>query len=351
MMSFVALVCRKRGRNSGPKQAFGVSHESLEGRRLFAAILWTETFDALPFGPNQEEALVGENVWTNTAPAGWVNDITGVTGFDQPADNNGVKEWSGWSFAQRDWWSTTAGDQTRTQFKRASGGVMIADPDEWDDAAHPAKTAGWPADQLYNAKITTGDIPLAGGIAGTYAIELDSSWRPEGFDDGQNVNNQTGIIEALYSDGTVVEILRYDSDPFGTFFKGDAQNEHVVLPLNIPAGATSLKLRFTLGKAANDWWWAVDNVALTAAPDVRNVQLVGVSSSEGAVPGNMQSLFGITYTTGATPTASAAKMIGLPSVPGGDAIGFNSETGLLHHTSGGSSTSDTPSDPGYRDNQ
>jgi hypothetical protein len=326
--------------------------DALEPRQLFSAILWVETFDGLAFGPKQEEAAPGDDVWTNVPPAGWVKDDTGVPGYNNPPDNNGVKEWIGWTFPKKDWWVTAAGDQTRSQFKRASGGVMVADDDEWDDETHPGKTAGWPAELLYNAVITSPDVPLTGGVAGTYKLELDSSWRPEGFDDGQNVNNQTGIIEAVYSDGTTQEVLHYDSQQGGPFFKPDAQNEHVALPLNVPAGATSVKFRFTLGKAANDWWWAVDNVALTASPDVQNVRLVGVT---GTVPGgpaaNNESLFDIAYTTGASPSLTATKFLQLPSVPDEDAIGFNPATGLLHHTSGGSSSSDTPSDPRYRDNQ
>jgi hypothetical protein len=347
---------RRKSRRA-PAHGNAAALDTLESRLLFTAILWTENFDGLAFGPPQEETTPGDHVWTNVPPAGWVKDDTGVPGYNNPPDNNGVTEWIGWTFPQRDWWATAAADQTRTQFKRASGGIMVADDDEWDDQAHPGDT-DYLANELYNAKITSPSIPLTGGVAGTYSIELDSSWRPEGFDDGVGVNNQTGIIQAVYDTGTSEDILHFDSDgppaghPAGPFFHPDAQNEHLKLPLNVPAGATSVKLVFMCNQAANDWWWAVDNVALTATPDVSNVRLIGVSSTAAGGPAaNNESLFDITYTTGGNPSVTATKFLQLPSIPDEDAVAFNPASGLLHHASGGQSASDDPADPRYRDNQ
>jgi hypothetical protein len=70
--------------------------------------LFIETFDSLPLGPNVEEASAGDQVWTKTPPANWTVDDTGMPGYDQPdyADNDGRKEWAGWSFADVKWWPT-----------------------------------------------------------------------------------------------------------------------------------------------------------------------------------------------------------------------------------------------------
>lgn len=250
------------------------------GASADADVLYQENFNSLPLGPKVEEVTPGEAVWTKTPPAGWVKDDTGVPGFDQPASNNGVTEWIGWTFADKAWWVAAAGDQTRGQFANATGTVMIADADEWDDQPHPGKTAGFPANLLYNARITTGAISLANVDRGTVRVAFDSSWRPEAFDDGANVNNQTAIVEAIYSNGATADVTRWDSDPAGTIFKGDMQNEHINVALaNIPAGAQSFQLRFTLGKAANDWWWAVDNVSVTGTvvpePTTAGLALLG----------------------------------------------------------------------------
>ena len=340
-----------------------------------SAVLWEENFNELAYGPNKEETVhPADNVWTNVPPTGWVKDDTHVPGYNNPdlpppplpdpppdplpgpgnEDNNGVTEWIGWTFADRDWWVQAAGDQRRVEFTKASGGLMVADNDEWDDAMHPPQATS-PDDpkfqteeDLYNAFITTGSIPLTGAKPGTYAFEFDSSWRPEGFDDGTEINNQTGIIEAIYSDGTTEEIIHWDSDPTGVFFHDHMPNEHVTVPLTIPAGATSVKFKLSELHSANDWWWAVDNLALTGAKDAPGAKLVGVTGNDGT-PATNENLYNISYTTGGAPV-TATQILHLPSVPDGDVIGFNPETGLLHHFSGGSSTENDPADPHYRDN-
>jgi hypothetical protein len=364
-MSFVSSVRRQRGKSRGAGAVFSAVQEMMESRLLFSAILWQENFNGLNFGPNQEETTQGDEVWTKTPPAGWLKEDSGVPGYNNPdlpapeADNNGKTEWIGFTFAKKDWWIEAAGDQDRSAFTRASGGVMIADPDEWDDEDHPGKTAGWATEaDLYNAHITTASIPLAGAKPGTLNIEFDSAWRPEGFDDGAGINNQTAIVEAVYNTGGTQELIHWDSDgpppperPRGTFYHEDKtfENEHVSVPLIVPAGATSVRLKFTMAHSANDWYWAVDNLSLTGDPDVQNVKLIGVSSSDGTAAQN-ESLYDITYTLGATPSASATKIVGVASVPDNDAIAFGPATGLLYHASGGTSLSDTPSDPHYRDN-
>src|SRR5688572_30800074 len=201
-MSIVARDSKPRAKRRAARAADRIVPGLLEARRLMAlTTIFSENFDGLAFGPNQEEARVGEEVWTNVPPAGWVKDDSGVPGWDNPPDNNGITEWIGWTFAQKDWWVPTAGDQTRSLFEAAEGGVMIADDDEWDDGTHPGTFSD--TDELYTAKIETASISLAGVTPGTAVLDLDSSWRPEGFDDGANINNQTGIIEAVYSDGSV----------------------------------------------------------------------------------------------------------------------------------------------------
>ena len=97
----------------------------------------TEDFNGLALKDSVEEGVAGPigdgggaaatGVWTDVAPAGWIVDKTGVPGYNEPPDNNGVVEWSGWNFAARDWWMTTAGDQRRhrvhqRQWRRDGGG-------------------------------------------------------------------------------------------------------------------------------------------------------------------------------------------------------------------------------------
>lgn len=249
--------------------------------RVHGQTLFFEDFEGLALGPNREEALAGSAVWTAMPPAGWLSDNSQVPGVGTPQD--GIVEWAGWGFANKDWWIQTAGNQRRVEFSLGTGNVMIADPDEWDDAAHPQG--------LYNVFISTPVVPLSGVEANSLVIAFDSSWRPEGFDDGlpnfpvdaegNNINNQTAFVRSTFSDGATNVVLHWDSDPASEFYKPDSDfiNEAVLLPLNNAAGATSLKLTFAMERAANDWWWAVDNITVGQPPLMVGLSANGIQFS------------------------------------------------------------------------
>lgn len=243
---------------------------SASGQRLFF-----EDFNGLPLGPNVEELSAGERVWTKTPPPGWTIDDTGMPGYGEPdyALLDGMREWAGWAFADVKWWPTVD-NQRRSEWVRASGAAAIADPDEWDDAPHHVG--------FFNSFLTTPAIDVSGSAPNTLALFFDSSWRPEGFDDGsprfpvgpdgERINNQTAILTARWDNGPEVEVLRWDSKSDGEFFKPDMPNDGVLLDLRNPAGAQRLTLKFGLIQAANDWWWAVDNVSVGRPPMLTAIQ-------------------------------------------------------------------------------
>ncbi|MHC4229283.1 MAG: hypothetical protein ACYSW0_17790, partial [Planctomycetota bacterium] len=217
-------------------------------------VVLSEDFEGLPLGPNVDEAVVGDAVWTDTPPEGWAVDESGIPGIADPA-TDGVTEWAGWAFADKAWWTETAGDQNRSQFVLASGTVAVADPDEWDDAAHDdAAAAGW-----YKTFLTTPATDISGLEAGSLRLTFDSSWRPE-FDSNYH---QTANITASFDGGDPVEVLLWESDSGSANFKPDSTNETVVVNLQNPAGAKSIVLTFGLFDAGNDWWWAIDNVEVS----------------------------------------------------------------------------------------
>ena len=51
------------------------------------AIVFAEDFDGLPLGPNEDEGLPGDAVWTKTPPAGWAIDDSGMPGGGDPTAN------------------------------------------------------------------------------------------------------------------------------------------------------------------------------------------------------------------------------------------------------------------------
>ena len=243
-----------------------------QGQRLYF-----EGFESLALGPNVEEALAGAQVWTKTPPAGWTLDDSKMPGVTNSA-SNGVTEWAGWSFANKNWWVQTAGDQRRSEFNFGQGTVLIADPDEWDDATH--------SPGLYEGTITTAPIGLTNAAANSLVFVYDSSWRPEAVDDGAPnfpvneegtpINNQTGYITASYDNGTPVELQRWTSVSDDPTYHDHMPNESVIIPLNNPAAAKNIVLKFGMEKAANDWWWAVDNLAIGVPPFVSGISANGV---------------------------------------------------------------------------
>jgi len=230
----------------------------LAGERPAPIVLFEEDFEGLPLGPNVDEALAGDAVWTDTPPAGWIIDESGIPGIGDPT-TDGVTEWAGWAFADKDWWIQTAGDQDRSLFTLGSGTVAIADPDEWDDADRIADPI---ADNPYDTWLSTPAIDISGVGAGTLQLVFDSSWRPE-FD---NNLHQTASITASYDGAEPVEVFLWESDEVSPNYKPYATNETVVVDLGNPEGATSVVLTFGLFDAGNDWWWAIDNVKVIAPP-------------------------------------------------------------------------------------
>ncbi len=55
----------------------------------------------------------------------------------------------------------------------------------------------------------------------------------------------------------------------------DARDETVELDMNNPADAASMIVTFTMPYGQNDWWWAIDNIEVTA--DVGGVLFAGIS--------------------------------------------------------------------------
>ncbi len=224
---------------------------------LEVVVVLSEDFEGLPLGPNVDETLVGDQVWTDTPPAGWVVDESGIPGIGDPA-TDGVTEWAGWAFTDKAWWTQAAEDQNRSQFTLGIGTVAVADPDEWDDADHSDSAAnGW-----YKTYLSTPEIDISGIKPGTLQLKFDSSWRPE-FD---NNYHQTANITASFDGGEPVQIMLWESDGSSPNFKPDATNETVVIDLQNPEGASSVVLTFGLFDAGNDWWWAIDNVQVSGQP-------------------------------------------------------------------------------------
>jgi len=224
-----------------------------------------EDFEGVTLGPAVNENIPPDLLgWTDTPPAGWTVDdshIPGVASGDDARD--GRTEWAGWSFASKDFW-TAADGQRRGEFTKGQGVLAIADPDEWDDQPHDAITD---LSNIYSAYMSTPTFSVAGFRPGKLFLKFDSSFRPEGPDDGPAYNDQSPVVKTSWGGGPQSEIMRWTSDPAaamgGTVMRDDNNtNDTVIIPLTVPTGATTLQLEFGLERCENDWWWAIDNVAV-----------------------------------------------------------------------------------------
>jgi hypothetical protein len=258
----------------------------------YGQILFSENFDGLAgsLGPSVNERIglsvvtrvatdpasnPISNAFSHTGPAGWTvdnnfnayNASVGNVGVPQLGNPEyGVDEWEGWSFANKDFW-LRADSQTRETFTKASGNVAVADADEWDDLkVNPSTIQGF-----MNTNLITGNINVAAHRGQSLNLTFDSSWRPEAFDDNHsdpafnNKNNQSAVIAASFDGAPETFLTFWDSDPASGFLKADMQNETITLPVSVPAGATNVQLKFGYYNAANDWWWAIDNLVLSDA--------------------------------------------------------------------------------------
>jgi hypothetical protein len=221
-------------------------------------LLFEEDFEGVELGASIEESAGTEGVWTDTPPEGWFIDESGVPGIGNP-DTDGVADWAGWAIADKEWWISAAGDQRRIEFTLGQGAVAVADPDEWDDAAHTdSASEGW-----YKTYMSMPAIDISEVQTGTVQLKFDSSWRPE-FDSNYH---QTGNITASFDGTEPIEVLLWESDPISPNFKHDqSTNETIIVNLENPPWATSVVLTFGLFEAGNDWWWAIDNIQVTGFP-------------------------------------------------------------------------------------
>jgi hypothetical protein len=270
-------------------------------------ILFSENFNGLTLGPSVNERLgkahvvrraadfgssvAIPNAFSHTGPAGWSVDSTTYNAYGASIGNSGVPllgdpnygvdEWEGWSFTTPSFW-TSADTQGREQFALGTGVIAVADADEWDDLTRDATGATIPRQGFYNTEMKTGNINVAAHQGQTLTLKFDSSWDAECCDDeylspanpNTGKNNQSVVIAASFDGAPAINdtfLTFWDSNPTlpdtspNPFFKGTAYNETLMYSLPVPAGATNVQLKFGYYNAANDWWWAVDNLSLRDA--------------------------------------------------------------------------------------
>ena len=169
--------------------------------------------------------------FTHTLPQGWAQDVTGVT--------SGEARWNGWTLSDMRHWTWAAGTDQRHYFTQGHDQFAIIDSKQQRLAERDAM----------NAKMTTAPIDVAGQT--TVALEYDQHYR-------QGKQGQRAQVAVQFDGGEpeVVDTLTQDR-----------YSSHEYVELKVPAGARTMQVTFSYLGGNDDYWWAVDNVAVRAPFD------------------------------------------------------------------------------------
>jgi hypothetical protein len=226
-----------------------------------AATLLSEDFEGFTMGPYTsatETPSVDGTDWSSELPAGWTADFL-TTPVGSPT------EFAGWRIHDVDSWVATEGGQDRETWANGNvgshGSALLVDPDAYDDGTNIDTS-------LFNAAITTPAVSLTGYVPGSAVLKLDSFFR--------NEEESDLYIDVSYDGGaTYSNLWTIDS---AALPDGDTFDEALSFPLANPADG-SLVVKFSLLEGSNDWWWAIDNVEITAnpVPEPSSIALAGVA--------------------------------------------------------------------------
>ncbi|WP_369378684.1 alkaline phosphatase family protein [Streptomyces sp. cg36] len=178
-----------------------------------------------------DEGGIGAGVvgFTHTPPAGWSVDNTRM-------GTGGVTEWRGWSFTTDEFWTKAQRDQQRESNVRSRDVFAVADGDEWQDKSFTG---------TFDSTLVSPAWPVRGGAPAT--LSYVTHYLQSGA--------QKGEVLVSYDGAAPVAVKTYTSDAV-------ARVES--LTLNVPAGASTARVRFRY-TGGNDWYWVIDQVKLAGS--------------------------------------------------------------------------------------
>ena len=218
--------------------------------------------------------------FADEGPFGWTRDNSDLI-------EGGAPEYNGFTWLDKDFWIAQQGNQNRTEYELGEGTVLVADPDAHDDfidnggfdaAACLSVAEFGPECGLFTASVSTPMIYLDGVSENSAVLEFASSWWDE---DTQSAETRVEYFDADGASLATNVLLRWesisDSENYKPVMSDDinARNELVTVSLDNPANAASMVVTFDMPYATNDWWWAIDNVKVTA--DVAGALSTGIN--------------------------------------------------------------------------
>ena len=206
-------------------------------------VFYSENFESVQLGPvdstySSHTDITGD-VTSATPPDGMVVDNANM-------DAGGCRSFEGWNSWLRDSWSGLA--DGREQFTKASGVIAVADSDEHFECSNSGEL-------LFHSILKTPSIDISSAEPGSLDLAFDSSFK----------SYETMVMEVLvYYDGSFSHAAM--SSMNSGYFHDFSTNDHIVIGLANPSGASSLIVEFILRDAYYDWFWAIDNIAITGIP-------------------------------------------------------------------------------------
>jgi hypothetical protein len=212
------------------------------------------TYDARPAGAPTDSNPFD---YDPNLPVGWSKQ----TNLPQPR-----AEFDGWVQLSKEFWLAEQGGQDRDRFSRGQGVVAVIDPDAFDD--YSTINDGVEPEHNLEGYLTLPPINLSDVAADSVKLSFDSSFRPESAGntdlDHPTWIGQTGLLDVSFDNGaTWQNVLLKNSltdGPDGTL---DHVDERLEVALPNP-GSGAMLIRFGLVNAQNNWWWAIDNIVVTA---------------------------------------------------------------------------------------
>ncbi|NUR84099.1 MAG: nucleotide pyrophosphatase [Nonomuraea sp.] len=189
-----------------------------------------DPFEGVSLAQRTDETGIPAGVlgYSHTPPPGWSVDNAAMP-------SGGVTEWRGWSFTTDEFWSRAQRDQSRELNVRSRGTFAVADSDEWDDKSH----GSGPFDSTL--------VSPSYGVSGRSSVKLGYTtyYRQDG--------TQRGQVLVSFDGGTPSAVRTYSAD---------VPSRRESITVAVPAGATSMRVRFRCYDADNAWYWVVDDVTV-----------------------------------------------------------------------------------------
>lgn len=169
--------------------------------------------------------------FTHDLPDGWSQNVEGVT--------SGEARWNGWTISDVRHWTWAAGTDERHYFTQGHDQFAIIDSKQQRLAERDSM----------DARMSTAPIDIAG--QNKVALEFDQHYR-------QGKDGQQAQVAVGFDGGEPEVVDRLTSDRYSS---------HEYFELDVPEGAKTMQVTFSYLGGNDDYWWAVDNVAVRAPFD------------------------------------------------------------------------------------